>query len=316
MPDEELKKEQKGIGCITILIILILMNFGWLSDTDDKFLFPILTLILLLYWLYVWYSGYQDAIKKDERNKREYDLKIKEYSEYVEALKNKNLIGFVKKRNKEMLKGIQLPKSNTSFDENKFTKSEKLLYDLLLKNIGGEIIPQTRFHNEIDCKLIYFSPKDNLVINIEVDIPYDINSRMPLSYIISGYGHISRKRDKYLNNHKWFVIRFAEEQVVKYPMSCVKSLSIYIDYILNSNEVSGTFSSTPKLPEIDCWTFKKAVELASNCVREEYLNIEDCGKSPNYSDLAVYNYEKQMEVDSNYYTTGDLDNIIDDDLPF
>lgn len=107
-------------------------------------------------------------------------------------------------------------------------------------------------------------------IDIEIDEPYAAYTRAPIHYI--GYG--DDFRDVMLNNIGWIVIRFTEYQVFSNPKECAALIAqilhnIQPAMILPINILS---HSTPK--EIERWTEIEAKVMASENIREKYLDHE------------------------------------------
>lgn len=107
-------------------------------------------------------------------------------------------------------------------------------------------------------------------IDIEIDEPYAAFTRTPIHYIGCGDDF----RDALLNNIGWIVIRFTEYQVFAYPKECAAHIvqvlySIQPSMLLPIDLLS---CSTPK--KIERWTEIEAKVMASENIREKYLNHE------------------------------------------
>jgi hypothetical protein len=92
----------------------------------------------------------------------------------------------------------------------------------------------------------YIEPAMNLHIDIEVDEPYDYTSRQPRHYI--GL-ETEKKRNRFFTDRLWIVIRFSEEQVVRWPDSCFDTLRPRRAKILGSSSPLTKFGC-PHLPEV------------------------------------------------------------------
>lgn len=171
--------------------------------------------------------------------------------------------------------------------------SEKWFYHIIkdkIESIGGVVLP--------DLKIMIFSEKpynghsvlsqlledtnnphyyypdiaiiiNNLYIDVEIDEPYSIESRMPVHYIES-----DDYRNNYISSHGWEVIRFAEEQIVKYPDECLKTIINTINHILEGrcgNQITDKNESWV----ISCWDEASARKMASEKYRETYLYDAD-----------------------------------------
>lgn len=79
-------------------------------------------------------------------------------------------------------------------------------------------------------------------------------------------------RDHYFNKNGWVVIRFAEEQIVKQPESCITFIAKVVDDMLESEFVKRT-SEALNLTTVAEWTYAEAEKMAANFYRESYLGI-------------------------------------------
>ncbi|NJN23437.1 MAG: hypothetical protein HC810_02275 [Acaryochloridaceae cyanobacterium RL_2_7] len=97
----------------------------------------------------------------------------------------------------------------------------------------GETVyrPQTqRFPYTPD--FIYFDPDTGLHINIEIDEPYAYLNRKPTHFI--GYDKDETRNQRMLER-KWLIVRFSEEQVVKWPESCCKTVAATIASVVGND---------------------------------------------------------------------------------
>ncbi len=117
--------------------------------------------------------------------------------------------------------------------------------------------------------LTYVDEKINLFIDIEIDEPYDGATRKPTHF----HNSYDLDRNAYFNESGWVVIRFAEEQIFKYTLSCCKKVAEVIDVLTGSNLLD-SFQDIPDLEAIKQWTYEEALEMERNLFRESYLGIE------------------------------------------
>lgn len=72
------------------------------------------------------------------------------------------------------------------------------------------------------CPDFIIQEDSNLHIDIEIDEPYDFIGKKQIHYTVDNI-HINTNRDSpFTNTCGWIVIRFAEEQVVRYPNECCR----------------------------------------------------------------------------------------------
>ncbi|WP_264529237.1 hypothetical protein [Flavobacterium sp. N502540] len=109
----------------------------------------------------------------------------------------------------------------------------------------------------------YIDPYINLRIDIEIDEPYDSDSKSPI--------HLDdRARNAFFTKNGWVVVRFAEEQAVLYPELCCQ----YLDGIINGfyNNVQSLKDFRHNVPEVKKWDSRTAAILISKDHRDTYLN--------------------------------------------
>jgi hypothetical protein len=123
-------------------------------------------------------------------------------------------------------------------------------------------IPESRF--SCSHELIYFATNTGLSIDIEIDEPYQGKSKYPHHCQDENK---DRNRDNFFLQRNWIVVRFAEEQVVKYPDACAFYLAELI-FRLTGEKFQ---VSRGQLKPVSTWTFAQARLLAYQCHRERYL---------------------------------------------
>ena len=68
------------------------------------------------------------------------------------------------------------------------------------------------------------------------------------------------------------MIRFSEEQVVRYPLQCCRAIAEVIADILGDGLELTRFETTPPLPKIKHWSRGEAIIMIKEQVRDHYLN--------------------------------------------
>ena len=129
-------------------------------------------------------------------------------------------------------------------------------------------IPNSRPQLSYTPDFAYIDKEIKLFIDIEIDEPYIYNTREPIHYI--GYWK-DKIRNDFFNNKGWIVIRFSEEQVVRYPDSCCKFIAQQIAEITGNSAITSQFAQTPDLQPQQQWTEKEAIEMANRKERDDYL---------------------------------------------
>ena len=107
-------------------------------------------------------------------------------------------------------------------------------------------------------------------IDIEIDEPYAAFTRKPIHYVGCGDDF----RDALLNNIGWIVIRFTEYQVFYNPKECAALIAQVLHYIQPSMTLPIDFLSCSTPKEVERWTEIEAKVMASENIREKYLNHE------------------------------------------
>lgn len=107
-------------------------------------------------------------------------------------------------------------------------------------------------------------------IDIEVDEPYAAITNKPIHYIGCGDDF----RDMNLNNLGWVVVRFTEYQVSSDMLGCTSFVAQLL-HLLNPSKSLPKSLLTGSFPAIQKrWTEIEAKVMASEKVREKYLNYE------------------------------------------
>lgn len=170
------------------------------------------------------------------------------------------------------------------------TKSAKIEWDSLKgKNETSFLkVLNNHFHGKVQTNRVIeifqgyegysaFSPdfifKDSttmLHIDIEIDEPYTSGVGKPIHYI-NEKSSIDSRRDSYFLSNGWVVIRFAEEQVVKFPDECCKVIAETINQIIGDSTFLNKTWEFNNLPMIERWTYDMAKQMYQMNARERYL---------------------------------------------
>ncbi|NDJ25698.1 hypothetical protein GS682_29720 [Nostoc sp. B(2019)] len=107
----------------------------------------------------------------------------------------------------------------------------------------------------------------NLHIDIEIDEPYVYRTGSPTHF--AGAWKDS-KRNNFFTNKGWIVIRFSEEQIVRWPQSCCKAIAQIIAQVTEDNSILNQFASFPELQPMKQWTEFEATQMATSSYRNKY----------------------------------------------
>lgn len=119
--------------------------------------------------------------------------------------------------------------------------------------------------------IVLYEKNLGLCIDIEIDEPYIGSTGEPIHYSESS---IDIERNDFFLKAGWLVIRFTEEQVVKYPSECCDFIIETIENITKSVVNTNTFSYSKygaKLISVKQWTKDDAHKLAFARYRNTYL---------------------------------------------
>ncbi len=121
---------------------------------------------------------------------------------------------------------------------------------------------------EPDIAIIYDNKNLDIRIDVEIDEPYSGYTREPIHYIGCG----DEFRDKNMMNAGWIVMRFAEEQIVKYPKECIAEIFKLIHLLDNTTNVPSEYAKCESLKKIKRWSDLEAKMMAFDNYRESYLH--------------------------------------------
>ena len=116
----------------------------------------------------------------------------------------------------------------------------------------------------------YIDREINLFIDIEIDEPYTYNDHGEIEAIHYVGRPKDERRNDFFNNKGWIVIRFSEEQAVRYPRRCCKFIAEQISEITRNSAITNQFAQTPNLQPLQQWTEEEAMEMAKRKERNNY----------------------------------------------
>lgn len=183
----------------------------------------------------------------------------------------------------ETRKALEIVSSKRSFtnyktneivtiDLNKKGISEAHFFSYLINILGSE---KLSFHTkQIDSfipDIIYEDVDKGIYLVIEIDEPYDIESKTPIH--CSDKNHDLYSMEHYLARG-WNIIRFTERQVVDSTnkVACVKFIKEVIDYLAGErDDISNKFNSVNSIKYDKRWNEKKAIAMIGSDYRKKYL---------------------------------------------
>ena len=176
---------------------------------------------------------------------------------------------------------ILIPQTGTSILEcNPFEGfvsgvSEPKLFEALqrLKEVEPEIeviknvtlpIKKRNYGYKPDIAILWKSK--GIAIDVEIDEPYDIKSRRPIHGLDDEKDYI---RNAYFLENGWFVIRIAEEQVIKN----VDGIYGYVSKIISVFAKDERFTRDCSIDPVMRWSKEEAKKMAVDGYREKYLEL-------------------------------------------
>lgn len=119
---------------------------------------------------------------------------------------------------------------------------------------------------------IFHDLETDIYIDIEIDEPYAARGRKPIHYRTEN-GTVDDRRNAFFQEHLWIVVRFAEEQVQKYPNQCCFYIAQVIADLTGNETYIKRFKIYDglKLPKVKHWTRREAAAMALINQRRTYV---------------------------------------------
>ena len=203
----------------------------------------------------------------------EYQLEVlaKEHKKKLEAMNSEDFkINFRRGLFNDKIKHNTIYPNASFFKESDFTgKSESFFFDFIKNDFTGKIFNDKTFRDTpYKPDILIHDSYNNIIINIEIDEPYSIISGEPIHF-----QDADTNRNSYFLSKGWFIIRFAEEQIVKQPEICrtlvidVYKAILYSDY----NKIIEKKFDYP--PIVTQWSKQEAINMYSRRFRDSYLHL-------------------------------------------
>lgn len=175
----------------------------------------------------------------------------------------------------------------------------------------------------------YIDLDSKLHIDIEIDEPYSCNSKTPTHYLNA---EVDGDWNGFFLKKGWIIIRFAEEQVARYPDSCCKIIAEIICDITGEDCFSRQMIHFKDLPHEKQWSEEEAKNMAINNYKNKYISI--CINSTSIPNSSTYdsnnneyssicrnlvsipNSSSHANNESDNYIEFDADNYIDENDNF
>jgi hypothetical protein len=113
-------------------------------------------------------------------------------------------------------------------------------------------------------------PEIGIWIDVEIDEPYDYKTGNPTH---CSDDERDRNRNSFFLKNNWIVVRFSEEQVVRYPESCCKEIALVIRRVTGIEKYVHDLADAASLGPSPMWTSRQAKKMAKAKIRDKYLRL-------------------------------------------
>lgn len=229
---------------------------------------------------------YIDRLQSHLVEKRVFESRQKRHSQQVKQYE-KDLVQFnaYNAQEQEYLKEVEGKRSsllktlsNTETAQNsnysKRGPAEPIFESYLFRYFPGKIHLNLELQNPsyddgfpYQPDFVYADSATNLHIDIELDEPYSLKYKKPIHFLGRS---TEQTRDEFFLGCGWVVIRFCEEQVIRYPESCCRAIAETIAQIMGE-QLSADWSKIPPLPPMPRWTEEQARNMARYNYRATYF---------------------------------------------
>jgi hypothetical protein len=303
---EEEETNWTKLFLISLILQIILMYFTLphhLSDKENTFL----NLLIIVPNLLTCYFGYNmlkswaedrnKSIKKtnlyeynkfEERRKTleaEYQDEILKFNKLLSVYhseveeierKNRNMNQYENKKKfrhdrlKDFFSSACQP--HKSKVEYKKGVSENHFYSYLIKHFNGDVLEESYIETDSFKGIPYqpdftlYDSEFEILIDVEIDEPYIGIDGTPIHF---SEGKDEFRDDFFLENN-WIVVRFAEIQVIKYPVQCCQLLNDLISMIKSDDNID-LIELQNKVEKFNTWTKEEASRMAYVRFRNKYL---------------------------------------------
>jgi hypothetical protein len=158
-------------------------------------------------------------------------------------------------------------------------KSEALFFRHLKEEFGYSVFDNAYLEHAfgylpkfpdflLSCEPIINKKQYQFHIDVEIDEPYTIGSQIATHLVGDDV-----ERNSIFLGENWFIIRFAEEQIIKYPEKCcilISNFKKHIEFCLHSGYAEFQDRTVPKIP---AWRQEDVIEMKKQQYRVSYLNV-------------------------------------------
>ncbi len=201
---------------------------------------------------------YQKALKEWESNTR---------AEYIEAGRLEQIRTL--RRNMQSLRPMK-PSPGSSVRKG---RSEDAFYKIyLIRYFPGKILRDYKIEKYSNYPytpdFIYYDSDFDFYIDIEIDEPYTIKGKRYIpTHCCDDINEI--ERDNFFMKKNWIVLRFAEEQVIRHPVSCCKFIALVRKRIIKE-PIPDDLQQIEDLICVSTWNTKMSKKMAKSKYRGRY----------------------------------------------
>lgn len=267
------------LGANIIIVIGASISNGGMERVILDYLLVCLFMVGII--LVIGRINYQERIKEYESEMRAYQYQLNAHKQRVDSLLSEEKLRAYRKDliNKwlgERQRGVTtIPEFRycNASDDRRIGKSEIAFYN---KVKASFISYKVRNDLKVPFDYGYYYPDiaiiaEGLFIDIEIDEPYSDEDGLPIHYVENSSGilfSVDERRNSFMLNEGWEVIRFAEEQIVRHPQDCIEFIGSVISTLLTDN---GSMPSNLRFRyQVNKWTKAKAEYFALEKYRDSY----------------------------------------------
>lgn len=267
-------------GSNVLLMIGLSIREG---EMEEAVIYGLLMCLLMIGFIFLFgWINYRGIIKEYESRMRAYQYQLNIHKQKVDSLlSEENLRVFrkelISKWLEERQRGVtKIPEFRycNALDDRRIGKSERAFINMVKASMSYEV----RDDLKVPFGYGYYYPDiaiiaEGLFIDIEIDEPYSDEDGQPIHYVenISGNSYsVDERRNSFMLNEGWEVIRFAEEQIVRHPQNCIDFINSVISTLLTNSGSKPTNLTFPYSYQVNKWTKAQAEYYALDKYRDTY----------------------------------------------
>ena len=212
---------------------------------------------------------YREDIVRYSENINKYNTELEEYNKLKIKYSNEDFIDTLKfDRYYNSIKDFKKPQIYSSKDSTYITGKSEYDFFILLKEAFNENIDNNLYFQfrDSEYKPDYVYYDDSIIIDIEVDEPYELGNGIPIHFI----GSDDYRNECFLKSG-WNIIRFSEEQIVKEPTKCIEFLKLFIRIIKDRKiDIASELLDNFSINRVEQWTKDEAHQMAYRKYRSIY----------------------------------------------